>query len=229
MFMYTAPTPTAPETLAALHAQDALQFRNNLLELVDLGMELARITVQQAKARVEAANAEPDAAPSAELNASYANVTRSIRRSMLLAQKFTEPAKAPAAEDAAQKRIAVRKQIIRRVEDCIHREAKAAEAGDLHAELIERIEAPEFDDEIAQRPVEEIITEIRADLGLGAAEGRNQRKRRTPQDIAILYERAAIPCRAAASNRQETSADPPLAGAEDEEPPWRYIPGLRRP
>jgi hypothetical protein len=124
----------------------------------------------------------------------YNGVTRSIRRSMLLAQKFTEPAKAPVSDEAAQKRIATRKAIIRRVEDTIHREAKAAEAADLHAELLERIESPDFDGDLTQRPAAEIIKDLCADLGLGP-DSLHWWKRRTPQDIAILCARAAAPCR----------------------------------
>jgi hypothetical protein len=117
---------------------------------------------------------------------------------MLLAQKFTDPAAARSADNAVQTRITARKLIIRQVEDCIHQNAPAAEAGDLQAEFLDRLEGPEFDDDLSKRPIEDIINEIRADLGLGlgGALGRSRWKRRTPEDIAILCQRAAAPCRA---------------------------------
>jgi hypothetical protein len=187
-----------PETFADLHTQDALHFRDILVEFIDLGAVLIRGIVQQAQAHN--APPAPDAAPPSlspqDCNAAYASVTRSVRRSMLLAQKLTDPNAARAAEMSAGRRTAARKQIIRAVEDAIHQDALAAEAGDLQAELLERIETPEFDEELDQRPAPDIINDMRADFGILGPHSQDVWKRRTPEDIAILNERAAAPCRA---------------------------------
>ena len=87
------------------------------------------------------------------------------------------------------------------MEDAIDRAAhlnrRPIDADALRAELHERLDAPELadalDDDIAARPVTEIITEICRDLGLGLDDmpGTCPARRRTPADIATLDARAA--------------------------------------
>ncbi len=88
-------------------------------------------------------------------------------------------------------RTAARKRIIRDVEDTIQRKTKDDEAERLHAELLERLDAPDLDDDIDHRPVAEIIEDICRDLGIANYPGAHPWKRRTPADIAILADRAA--------------------------------------
>ena len=75
----------------------------------------------------------------------------------------------------------------------IHRRATGPRAEALQAELNERLDAPEFDDDL-DRPTAEIIAEICRDLGLDDMPGSHPRKRRTPADVASLHARAARPC-----------------------------------
>ena len=77
------------------------------------------------------------------------------------------------------------------VEDTIQREADEPEA--LHREFLERLDTPDWEGELADRPVDDIITDIVRDLGLVTILGRHPWKRRTPADIAELCLRAAQP------------------------------------
>ena len=119
-----------------------------------------------------------------------ARVARAVRRCVALARSLDEPVKP--AQDPARRRAAARRRIIREVEDAIHRAAHDGDrAESLQAELRDRLDAPDLDDDIAARPLAEIVTEIRRDLGLASLPGDNPWKRRTPADIAQLNARAA--------------------------------------
>jgi hypothetical protein len=93
--------------------------------------------------------------------------------------------------DAGSNRISARRRIIRAVEDAIQRDAPDDEADSLHAEFLERLDAPDIEDDIADRPVAEIIADICHDLGLAPFPALRLWKRRTPADIALLCARAA--------------------------------------
>jgi hypothetical protein len=190
--MTTYPIPTDEETKAALHAEDALFFRHILIEFVNQGAEICRATLQQVKA--QAAEPAPATEPAPDYTLRFCRVSRSVRQSMMYAQKLTAPRSQ--TDEAGLRRVTARKQVIRQVEDAIHRDALAAEAGSLHAELPERIEGPEFDEDLDQLPTQAIVDALRADFGIRGAASAGQWKRRTPADIAILYDRAAAPCRA---------------------------------
>jgi hypothetical protein len=217
MFMSFDPTPTEKEALAEQRAQDAQYYRGILHGLIEMGNDIAGMIHQQAKS--QAAAAAPDASaglvPSPMTREAFEQIARTIRRCILLAMKVAEPAKAPAVDNAAPRRAAVRRQIIRRVEDSIHRDAPAAEQESLRAELGERLDAPEFQDDL-DRPIEEVIHEIRADLGLLGPDSAKRWPRRTPKDIAILAARAAAPAR---ERLRPVHAPMPREGRRD--PDWR--------
>jgi hypothetical protein len=169
-------------------------FKRVARHLVEIGDEFAEMVRQEARqsiqAQAEAAKRYPDpqmvppqVVPPHIIDG-YERITRSIRRSMVMYQKLNEPQKlAP-----AYNRVAARKQVIREVEDAIERKATGDRAETLRIELVERLERPEFDDELATRNVGELISEICRDLGISAT--MHPSKRRTPRDIAILHARA---------------------------------------
>ena len=162
-------------TPATAEADRIARLQDALASLVDFGVRLTRVVVEQA----EAATLPADKAAIA-----YDRVTRSARRSAWLATKLTEPAKA---------RVAARKQIIRTVEDTIQREAADHhEADDLREELMDRLD---WEDDTADRPTEAIIADIIHDLGLGTIRGIHPWQRRTPADLANLQARAQQPIR----------------------------------
>jgi hypothetical protein len=181
---------TEPETEADQQAQDAQYYRRILHGLIDMGADLARQIHQQALTPAETAEPGPEPAP--DFTAAFDRIARTIRRSILLARKLTEPVQAPAA-NPAQHRVAARQHIIRAVEDTIQRNAAASDAESLHAEFLDRLDAPDLEDDIDQRPVADIIIDICRDLGLAALPGTHPWKRRTPADIAALCAHAAKP------------------------------------
>ena len=146
-------------------------------DLITLGVSLARHIHDRA-------TTEPEADLEAASKA-FERVSRGTRRAILLARKLAEPPRAP--------RLAVRKRIIRDVEDAIQRETGGEEADTLQAELLDRLDSLDLEDEIGHRPVAEIVTDITRDLGLAHYPGTHPWKRRTPEDVAALHARAAAP------------------------------------
>ena len=186
--MSHTPLPCPSDDAAAQQAGDAPYYRRVLHELIDMGADMARLVHREA-ARLEA-DAAPDR-PGAEtvpgLAVAFDRITRAVRRTIGLAQRLDQRADG----QAAGRRVAGRRQIIRAVEDSIQRRADAGEQEALEAELLERLDGPDLDDDIDHRPIADIIADICRDLGLAAPAGTQPWKRRTPGDIAMLCERAA--------------------------------------
>ena len=174
MFMFVS-TPL-PEPAAPAGEHDAF-YREVLHELIEMGTELARSVHREATA---------DVAPAVDLTARFERACRCVRRSILLARSLDLPARVRAG-----RRVAARRQVIRAVEDRIDDAEEGAEADRLHEELLERLERPELDEDLADRPVEEVIREICRDLGLEEIAGFHPWRRRTPEDISVLCARAA--------------------------------------
>jgi hypothetical protein len=160
-------------------------------ELLDVTMDLVRLVQKQAHVEVEFATQLNE--PTPDFTIPFDRMSRSARRTALLVEKFLQPAKAPAAAPAVDRKFSARKQIIRAVEDAIERDAPADAVEGLHAEVRERLDSPEIEDEIGDRPDADVIAEILRDLGIAARPGVRTWKRRTPQDVARLCARAGIP------------------------------------
>jgi hypothetical protein len=186
MFMSSSIFPAEP---AIVPDQPMPTLLRVVLELIEIEMDLMRTVQHQAKAEVEIAARLSEPAP--DFTVSCTRVSRSVRRSVMLADRLSKPAKAQAAEDPAKTTIAARKQIIRAVEDSIAHDAPADAAERLQSEFLERLDSPELEEEIAARRVIDIVTDIRRDLGLAGEPGQRPWKRRTPQDVALLCARAA--------------------------------------
>jgi hypothetical protein len=207
------PQPIPPEP-GPTTAQDALYYRSVLHAFIDMGTDLARQIHQQALSTPTPAEPAPSAAHG--LAAAFDRLARAVRRSIVLARKIAEPA-APAA--AGDHRSAARRHIIRAVEDTIQRSVPDAKARSLHDEFLDRLDAPELEDDLQNRPVADIIAEICRDLGLDAPPGAHPWKRRTPADLAILCARAVRPHAVrphAAPTRSRPGDDPapgPSSGA----------------
>ena len=92
---------------------------------------------------------------------------------------------------AAGARVAARQRIIRAVEDTIDRAVDEEQAEALHAELLERLDGDDLDEQIAGRPVGEVIADICRDLGVGNVPFARPWLRRRPADLAVLHARAA--------------------------------------
>ena len=205
--MPTNPAQLPQETKSTQEAQEAEYYRHVLHIVIDINVNLARVLNLQVQAHAEPDS--PDAPPLRELievAASLNDTSRTIRKCILVARKAAEPIKA--APDPEQRRIAAKQRIIRQVEDKIHRHAFDEREGEsLNAELQERLDRPDLDDEIDNRPVAEIIADLCRDFGLEAVPGNDPWKRRTPEDIEILVARAAAP-------RAKRAAPPALVPAD---------------
>ena len=207
-----SPTPSRPEPAndaspaqVTQRDEDAQYYREILHELVEMATNLARAVHRQATTQPAPEPAShPAPAPQPDPSIAFDRIARTIRRTIALARKLTEPAQPRPAERAAagaeQRRRAARKQIIREVEDTIHREAHGPEAEvraeSLHAELYERLDTLDLDDDIDNLPIADIIAAIRRDLGIAAhinSRGISPWKRRTPRDVRDLCARAVAP------------------------------------
>ena len=210
-------------------AADAQQHRQALRDLIGMGTDFARLlhgraTAQATQDAHDAPPSQPTNTPPAPtpspppadalipLAAAFDRIARAVRRCILLARSLDAPA--PSACDPARHRAAARRRIIREVEDAIHRTNEGDPADALHAELHERMDTPDLDDDLSTRPIAEIVTELRRDLGLATLPGDHAWHRRTPDDIAHLNARAA----AQPGARQPTAA-PHAPGRDDAQRP----------
>ena len=159
MFMSLHLIPAETQTTDPLEP-DAAYYRGVLHAVIDMGVDLARMVHRQAEVLTEAAAQNPAApGPGPDLVMAFDRVARTVRRTVLLAQKIGEPGLS--AKDPGRRRAAMRRQIIRAVEDQIQRDAYDDEAERLHAEFAERLDRPELDEDIDDdRPAEAIIADI---------------------------------------------------------------------
>ena len=159
-------------------------------ELLQLGMDHARsVHAHIPPNPADPANPDPAAAKQAvTLAITHDRIARGIRRGIALIRRLHEPLPPLPAERLA----AARRRIIREVEDVIQRRpSQPGEQDDLQAELAERLDSPDLDDDIDHRPIPDIIADICRDLGIAGGPGTHPWKRRTPADIADLCARAA--------------------------------------
>ena len=167
-------------------AEDAAYYRRVLHELIDMGLDMARVVHGRAKAQAEVTVEEPGVEV-ADGSVAFDRLARAVRRTVALARRLEEPVR-----DGAPRRLAARRQILRAVEDVIQREAVDQDEEDgLNGELYERLDAPELDDELDCRPVAEIVADICRDLGIAELSGTGRWKRRFPAEVAALCARAA--------------------------------------
>ncbi|WP_158744193.1 hypothetical protein [Acidisphaera sp. L21] len=115
-----------------------------------------------------AAEARRTVAPRIEIVAAAFNqVSRAIRRTVLLAERLDRGWARPVRMDDQQ--AMARRQIVRAVSHAIGRSADAGDAERLTGALRERLDALDTIEDIGRRPAEEIIREICRDLGLDPA------------------------------------------------------------
>ena len=179
--MSSNPTPATHPTDPGQQAEDTGFYRQVLHDFITIGADLARTLHQQATTPAPAPQhpkptPKPPATPLPEIIAAFDRLARAVRRSILLARSLATPP--PPARDPAAHRTAARKQVIRAVEDAIQRASQHAHDAQSHdaaealtAELHDRLDAPDLDDDLATRPIADIITEIRRDLGLASPPG----------------------------------------------------------
>ncbi|MGI4941372.1 MAG: hypothetical protein ACRYHQ_12580 [Janthinobacterium lividum] len=209
---HTAPQDDSGPPAAGTHGHGEA-----LNDLISMGTDIARrlhghaMAQPQPAQQASASANQPPAAQSAPASApapspapdalirtaaSFDQIARAVRRCIALAHHLDAPKQQRATRDPAEDRTTARKRIIRAVEDVIQRPPDNDECDDaevLLSDLRERMDTPDLEDDIANRPAEDIIKEILRDLGLAALPGSRPWKRRTPTDIAELNARAAAP------------------------------------
>ena len=152
--------------------------------LLEAANKLINLGVSMAGTIHDRTNANPNIDLPAAAKA-FEHVSYGIRKAILLARSLGEP----------PRRVAARKRIIREVEDTIQRQAEdEEEAETLQAELMDRLDSLDLEEDLGDRPVEDIIRDIIRDFGLAHIPGAHHPwKRRTPDDVAELGRQAAAP------------------------------------
>ncbi len=152
------------EALVAQRAEDLQFYRRALNTLIEIGVNLA-FTVQQLETHRKAdisLSGSNSPEPPAVFSLAYERISRGVRRTVHLAERIGQPPKpAQPAKDLTHRR----KRIIRAVEDTIERTTEKPNAERLNAEVRERLDTEDFDDDDS-RPIDDVIAEIRSDLGL---------------------------------------------------------------
>lgn len=171
---------SVPPDAPLLDLDDAA-YQHALAVLLDVGVSIARDL--KAPDEKETAIAR---------GAAFEGVARAVRRSIVLSRHIRDAIPAAAQQQAT--RAQARRHILRGVEDTINRKVtRLGDAESLRAELLERIDAPEFAEDLANRSPDILVAEICRDLGLATLPGMRPDLRRTPDDIAILAAQAAAP------------------------------------
>jgi hypothetical protein len=158
------PEPTSP-------AADTAYYRGVLHRIIDCGVTLLQVLEEQATHPVC-----PE--PMVDAAAGFERIARTIRRTIALARTLDQPV----VVRAASPHRAARTRIRREVEDAIGQDLDGAEAAESREDLRERMDRPEFENELADRPIEEIIAELCRDLAVGAAGGVQRRRPEAPGD-----------------------------------------------
>ncbi|WP_158742902.1 hypothetical protein [Acidisphaera sp. L21] len=121
--------------------------------------------IEADRVAVAAGEARRDAVGRTEIvAAAFAQVSRAIRRTVLLAERLDRGWARPGGAD--DRHAMARRQIARAVSDAIARDADAERAERLTGALRERLDSLDTLDDIGNRPAEEIIREICRDLGV---------------------------------------------------------------
>ena len=127
------------------------------------------------------------AARTATLAAAFDRVARTLRRTILLAHHLDQPARPDLRTQA-------RTRVIRTVENAIDYAAYAGRAPDQDAvrrEMLERIDSPAFDDDLATRPLADLVKELCQDLGIyDNLPFTCPPRRRAPAEVAAVHTEA---------------------------------------
>ncbi len=199
--MSAHPILADPEDTPGQQAADAQFYREALHDLISVGTSLARHLHQQVTTQPQptqqaldappAPAPAPQAAPAPEAAAiAFDRISRAVRRCVALARSLTQPP--PPASNPAQHCTAIHKHATREAGDAIHHTDGGIEHADdesLSAGLHDHLDAPELDDDLSDRPINEIIAAICRDLGLANLPG-GHAWRPTRDDIAQLCARA---------------------------------------
>jgi hypothetical protein len=178
------PQPSTDQPSPGPLGEDTAYCRSILRNLLSIANGIAEILAEEIQIHHENPEPGPGRTQVQMDAAAYTDVARAVRRTIMLYEKLGQPAR------PRRDRVAARRKIIRDVEDAIEATAPAGEQEALHAELMERLDRPDMEEDIAERPIADIVTDINRDLGISGLDDAHPWKRRIPHDIAILNARA---------------------------------------
>ncbi len=146
-----------PSAILDQQAEDDAFYAATLKEMVAMGLEIGRIVHQQVIAQ---SIDSPHSPIDDQSTVSYDRVFRAVRRGIMLAKRLSQP-------EPVRKQAAARRQVARDVGNAIQSQAKSPkDAENLYADLRDRLDTPDFEEDLENRPIQDIIDEIRKDLGL---------------------------------------------------------------
>jgi hypothetical protein len=180
-------------------AQNTQYYLRVLHELIELGTELVRVAQQQALSKAEAAPQSPaslDPTP-------FDIITRSIRRTVILASKLSEPPAPHPTLEPKRTNISKRKEWDgdpARLTDAELREACERERGDVD-------DKDNLDDLTDDASVADIIADFCRDFGVDDLPDTHPGKRRVVAGIVAVAARAAT----IMSRDADASSDPPFS------------------
>ena len=166
---------------------DDAAYQRALAVLLDVGTALAL----ELKSPADQAAGQTASQTVVQRANAFPNLALAVRRTIILSRHIAEHPHTATASDA--RRAGARRKIIRDVEDIIADEADPAKADALRVELLERLDQPEFDAELAARSPADLVWDLCRDLGLAYKSYVPAALRRTPDDIAVLCAQAAAP------------------------------------
>ena len=236
--MSSSPALSDPADRARQRDEDAQYYRGVLHKLIAMGTDLAEAVHRQATPKPsaeQAADPTPPAAPPAPAPSprqaiTFDRLARTIRRTIALARKLSEPDRTPPGP---------KPHPTDHCADCCpnarQRRTDRAETDALHTEPCERPEAPDFDadedlgDDFDEQSLADLIASLRDDTGLATLTDAQLRQRRTTQstqagtpgeNCALCAHREAIPprehprsgCKAAQPRTPHSSTADPRPG-----------------
>jgi hypothetical protein len=169
---------------------------------------------------MQAAVAAGDPIPAPENVDAVVSMSRCIRHNIALALKLAKPARAePAPTPPENPHAALRRLIIRAVDEAIGHNATSPKPEILREDLRERPEAPERDDEIDNRTIEDVITDMRREFTRLATSGPEHWKFLTEDAIDRIFAHVAGPRQTPPPARANPPArTKPWKGAEQPRP-----------
>lgn len=208
-----------PNAVLDQQAEDDAFYAATLREMVAMGLEIGRIIHQQVIAQsLDSPHSQIDD----QSSVSYDRVFRAVRRGIMLAKRLKDP-------EPVRKQAAARRQIARDVGNAIQSQAKSPkDAENLYAGLRDRLDTPDFEEDLENRPIQDIIDDIRKDLGLSASlprewagvRGMQQTEQTPEQPPETPAPMAPAPC---GTTNQHQTTQAPANHSKTQGPP--YPPG----
>ncbi len=188
--MSTQAAPPEQDALAAQRAENREHYRRILRRFMDVGANIA-----DALDPGPPDPALPPLRPDIEAAHAYHHVARAVRQAIMLADKLAEPLPPPTP---ANPPATARTPVLREVGGTAHQAARperaeSARAEALETERSERLEALERVEDLPDRPVEDLVLDIRRDLAAAAVPFLGPVNRRAPPGLDAIARFAPAP------------------------------------